>query len=110
MIDSIVVRDNEGKKRLRAVIKYSNGDIKTVSFGQKGSGGTYADGASDKKRDAYIARHKVRQDWTDEKTSGFASRWILWQARTNKEIQQVLKDKTGAKQVSVKFKRIPVKK
>lgn len=111
MIDSIVVRDNEGKKRLRAVIKYSNGDVKTVSFGQKeGSGGTFSDGATEQKKEAYIARHRVREDWADERTAGFASRWVLWQARSNKDIEKILQQKTKAKTVSVKFKRIPVKK
>lgn len=109
-MDSITVTDNTGEKRLKAVIKYTDGKTKTVSFGQKGSGGTVADGASEQKKDAYIARHRVRSDFDDEKTAGFMSRWVLWQARTNKEIETVLTQKTGAKTVSVKFTRIPLKK
>lgn len=109
-MDSITVGDNTGEKRLKAVIKYTDGKTKTVTFGMKGSKGAYPDGATDAKRDAYIARHRVREDWADEQTAGFMSRWVLWEARSNKEIVKVLKQKTGAKNVSVKFTRIPLKK
>lgn len=109
-MDSITIRDNIGEKRLKAVIKYTDGKTKTVNFGMKGSKGAYSDGATDAKRDAYIARHRVREDWTNEQSAGFMSRWVLWEARSNKEIENVLKQKTKAKSVSVQFKRIPVKK
>lgn len=109
-MDSITITDNSGEKRLKAIIKYTDGKTKTVTFGMKGSKGAYPDGATDAKRDAYIARHRVREDWTDEQSAGFMSRWVLWEARTNAQIGKVLKDKTGAKQVTVKFTRIPVKK
>ncbi len=55
-------------------------DRKTISFGSKNST-TYLSGASDQTRDAYIARHKVNEDF-NKVSAGALSRWILWSSRT----------------------------
>ena len=34
------------------------------------------------KKDAYIARHKINEDWTDPMTPGTLSRYILWNLPT----------------------------
>lgn len=39
---------------------------RTYHFGQKG-GSTYIDHKDDAKRDAYIKRHRVNEDWTKVK-------------------------------------------
>jgi len=111
MIESIEIGDAKTKaKRLRALIKYADGKTKTVNFGQRNSKGTYADGASDKKRDAYIARHsKAGEDWGDPTTAGYMSRHVLWEFRSSGEIESFLKRDTGAKKVSVSFNRYNVK-
>jgi hypothetical protein len=31
-----------------------------------------------KRRAAYLARHKGRENWSDPTTAGFWSRWMLW--------------------------------
>jgi len=54
---------------------------KLVHFGQKGSS-TYLDHKDEKKKDAYIARHKVNENFNDPKTAGALSRWILWNKKT----------------------------
>lgn len=100
-----IIENNSPTKRLTALITYKDGKRKTVNFGMKGSAGTFADGATEEKRKAYIARHRVREDWTDPTTAGFMSRWVLWEARTNAEIEKILKEKTGASKISVKFNR-----
>lgn len=64
-------------KRYVAVFK----DGTRVHFGQRGAH-TYLDGASDEKRRAYIARHKVNEDWTDPKKAGTLARYILWEHRS----------------------------
>ena len=48
-----------------------------VSFGAKGAK-TYIDSASDKTKAAWIARHKVRENWNDPRTAGALSKHILW--------------------------------
>ena len=35
-----------------------------------------------KKKDAYIARHKVNENWNDPKSAGALSRYILWNKTT----------------------------
>lgn len=51
-------------------------DGRKIHFGQRGSQ-TYVEGASDAKREAYIARHRIREDWSTI-NPGSASRFILW--------------------------------
>ena len=49
---------------------------KTVHFGLD-TGSTYVDHGDEKKRTAYLARHKKNEDWTDI-NAGSASALILW--------------------------------
>ena len=60
--------------------KCSPEDRKKIQFGSKNST-TYLEGATDQKRDAYIARHQVNEDFTKVGPSAL-SRWILWSSRT----------------------------
>ena len=34
------------------------------------------------KKKAYLARHRVREDWNNPRTPGALSRWILWNKPT----------------------------
>ena len=103
----LTITDNDGLKRLKAVYKFQNNKTKTITFGQKNSKGTFADGSSEQKKDAYIARHKkLNEDWSDKFSAGFLSRWVLWSEKSNEKIKKVLQDKTGIKQISVNFNRI----
>ena len=54
---------------------------KVVHFGQKG-GSTYIDHGNDEKKDNYIARHKVNENWRDPTTAGALARFILWNKKT----------------------------
>ena len=63
-------------------------ETKTIHFGSDVSQ-TFVEGASEKKRANYIARHKVREDWNSI-NAGSASRFILWGNSSN--IQTNLKD------------------
>ncbi len=65
-------------KRLMAVFD----DGTTTHFGLKG-GNTYIDHGDKQKRDAYIARHKVREDWSNYKSAGSLAKWILWGTSTD---------------------------
>jgi hypothetical protein len=70
------------KPTKRYVAIFNNG-LKT-HFGQPG-GYTYADGASEQTRSAYIARHKVLENWNDPYTAGALARFILWEHRSVKK-------------------------
>jgi len=55
-------------------------DRKKIAFGSKNSV-SFLEGASEQKRDAYVARHSVNEDFT-KVSAGALSRWILWSSRT----------------------------
>jgi len=73
-------------KKLMAKFE-NNGRTKTIHFGAKGYMDYtkyYAkDPAEAKiKRDAYDARHKVNEDWSNPQTAGTLSKYILWNKST----------------------------
>jgi len=74
------------EKSTRAGKKYmatfSNG--KTVHFGSAGSS-TYLDHKDKKKREAYLARHRVNENWNDPYSAGALSRFLLWGDSTSLE-------------------------
>lgn len=55
--------------------------IKKIHFGLKGSS-TFAEGADEQTRNAYIARHTIREDWTTPLNAGSLSFHILWNAKS----------------------------
>lgn len=63
----------------RYMATFSDGTI--THFGFKG-GSTFIDHKDEKKKDAYIARHKVNEDWTDPIKAGTLARYILWNKPT----------------------------
>ena len=55
-------------------------DRPKIAFGSKG-GYTYVDGADEKTKENYIARHKVNENW-NAINAGSLSRYILWSKHT----------------------------
>lgn len=77
-------------------------DNKKIYFGSKGYGDypfyyqKYGKEIADKKRKAYIARHsKSNEDWTKSgiNTSGFYSRYLLWEEPTLELAYKKIKEK-----------------
>jgi hypothetical protein len=54
---------------------------KKVNFGSRGSS-TFLDHKNEKKRLAYVARHRVNENFNDPLTAGSLSRYILWNKTT----------------------------
>ena len=82
-MDVVITKSkNSSKKKYDALVNGS----KTVSFGQKGASDFTKHKDKDRK-EAYIARHKAREDWTKSgaKTAGFYSKHVLWNKPTLKE-------------------------
>ena len=75
-----IVKLRGDKKKYQAI--FSNN--KRVKFGAEGSK-TFLDHKDDKKKENYLARHKVRENWNDPYTAGALSRWILWNKKTLRE-------------------------
>ena len=63
-------------KRLTAKFKVG-GRTESVSFGLKG-GKTYVDGRTWAEREAYLARHRPREDFGNPLTAGSLASHILW--------------------------------
>jgi hypothetical protein len=59
-------------------------DDKRVPFGALGYS-DFIQSGNEVKKAAYLARHKVTEDWNNPKTAGALSRWILWNKPTLKE-------------------------
>jgi hypothetical protein len=70
------------KKDKRFMVTFENG--KVVHFGAK-KGQTYIDHKDKAKRAAWIARHRVREDWNDPYSAGALSRFLLWGDSTDFE-------------------------
>jgi hypothetical protein len=77
-----MIIQNSTHKDKRYMVKFNNGKI--VHFGLK-TGSTYIDHKDKKKRENYLARHKVRENWDDPYSAGALSRWLLWGDYTDLE-------------------------
>jgi hypothetical protein len=75
------------RDKKRYVIKFNN-PKKTIHFGYDGAS-TYIDEGDKEKRQNYIARHKVNEDWS-KVNAGSLSRWLLW--GDSKNINRNLRD------------------
>ena len=70
---SVIHTPHGSAKKLIAI--FDSGE--RIKFGSKNSE-TFAEGASEQKRAAYIKRHRVTEDWT-KINPGSLSRYILWE-------------------------------
>ncbi len=69
---------NDNKhKYIVTLLNKETGREKNIKFGSFGMS-DFTQHKNEIRKNNYIARHKVREDWTDPLTSGFWSRWILW--------------------------------
>lgn len=64
------------RKDKKYVAIFDNG--MQTHFGAKNSL-TYLDHLDNKKRENYLKRHMVREDWENPYSAGALSRWILWE-------------------------------
>jgi len=76
-VSVIIKKSLQPKKRYMAIFTRESGKTKTINFGSKGAN-TFVDGAGDKVKSAYEARHKVREDWNNPLSAGALSKHILW--------------------------------
>lgn len=74
-------------KKLMATFERDNGRTITTHFGQAGAMDFTKYSKQDKtvakqKKESYIARHKVNEDWNDPTSAGALSYHILWSEPT----------------------------
>ena len=70
------------RKGKRFMATFANG--KVVHFGSA-VGKTYIDHGDKIKRQNYLARHSVNENWKDPYSAGALSRWLLWGDSTSLE-------------------------
>lgn len=66
----------------RFMVTFANGKI--LHFGAS-NGKTYIDHGDKAKRSAYLARHKVNENWNDPYSAGALARFLLWGDSTSLE-------------------------
>ena len=83
-------------KKMMAVFE-KDGKTKTIHFGATGYDDytTTPVGEREKKKEDYIARHKVNENFNDPDTAGSLARWILWNKPTIKASIRDYKKKFG---------------
>jgi len=65
-------------KKYTAIFYDDNGNkIETTHFGFKGMS-DYTQHKNENRKLNYIARHRARENWSNPRTAGALSRWILW--------------------------------
>lgn len=90
----ILEKSDKPEKRFKVIIDGK----KTIHFGQKNPKfGTFIDHQDIQKRAAYIARHKVNEDFNNIMTAGFWSRWLLWSAPTISSAINLIEKKFNVK-------------
>ena len=86
-IYNTIIPDNDGKHKYMIVLRKNGKKIKTIHFGQAGAS-DFTQHKDEKRQQLYIQRHKSREDWNDEKTSGYYSFRVLWQFKSLNEGKQ----------------------
>ena len=69
------------RKNKKLMITFSN-PKKTIHFGSKNSK-TFLDHHDTKKRENYILRHQVNENWNDPLTAGTLAFYLLWGSSTD---------------------------
>lgn len=82
-----ITKSDKPAKKLMAVFEV-DGKQRTIHFGSAPNKDytiyykTEGKSVADKKKSAYLARHKVNENWNDPTTAGSLSRWVLWNKPT----------------------------
>jgi predicted HTH transcriptional regulator len=82
-----ITKSSAKNKKLTAVFFKDGKKVKTINFGSSPNKDFTIYSKEDKKlaqqkKDAYIKRHSVRENFNDPMTAGALSRWILWNKPT----------------------------
>ena len=75
-----IERTPSNKKAFKAVFKKPGGKTKTVRFGTD-SNFLLNKAKTNKDKKAYLARHKVNENWGDPTSAGSLSKHLLWNTR-----------------------------
>ena len=97
MTEIIITKSKKSDKKYDARIDGK----KTISFGSAGMS-DYRIHKDDGRKQRYLDRHKKNENWSDPKTAGFMSRWLLWNKPT---LSESIKDTNNRfKNINIKYK------
>lgn len=85
MVKVDIKKSTRDDKRYMAIFTDSNGNKSTTHFGYADgnkTGSTFIDHNNEDKKKAYIARHRVNENWANYKSPGALSKHILWNKPT----------------------------
>ena len=71
-----IVKSDRADKKLKAVFNVDGKEV-TTHFGQKGYS-DYTIHKDDIRKNLYIKRHRVNENFKDVTSAGALSRWVLW--------------------------------
>ena len=79
-----IKKSTRSNKRYMAIFGDDSGNKSTTHFGyadKNKTGDTFIDHNDDNKKKAWIARHKVRGNFTDYKSASSLAKHILWEEK-----------------------------
>lgn len=81
MVKVIIKKSSNSKKKYTAIFYDNDKKIKTTHFGASGYS-DYTIHKDDERKQRYINRHKKNENWSDYKSAGSLSRYILWNKKS----------------------------
>ena len=78
---SVVIKSSTNPKK-KLMAQFSN-PKKTIHFGAAGASDYTINKDEDRKK-LYLDRHRKNEDWSNPRTAGALSRWILWNLPTRR--------------------------
>lgn len=90
-----LTRLRNARQKYKVVI-YRGNTKRTIRFGQAGAS-DYTKHRDEVRKQRYLARHAARENWQDEGSAGFWSRWLLWNKQTIRDSKKNISDKFGIK-------------
>jgi hypothetical protein len=79
----VVIKKSTNKdKKMMAIFYDGEKKIKTTHFGATGYTDFIKSGGDEKKKKAYLDRHRTNENWNDYMSAGSLSRWTLWNKKT----------------------------
>ena len=81
---AIFSKSSKDDKKMTAEFYDKDKKVKTTHFGSA-NGSSFIDHKDEKKKDAWIARHKVRGNFNDPTSASSLSKHILWNKKSVKE-------------------------
>tara|TARA_R110000824_G_scaffold19360_3_gene75076 strand:+ start:1277 stop:1561 length:285 start_codon:yes stop_codon:yes gene_type:complete len=79
----VEIKKSTNKNKKLMAIFYDGTKKKTVHFGAAGMS-DYTIHNDDARKKRYLDRHRKRENWSDPRTAGALSKWILWNKKTLK--------------------------